>query len=183
MSEKGGMSGLIKEKFRKTVQVTGEWNVGAYRWKAPKGYVDEYVRAFKEKKILGSFCSSCGRTYVPPREICARCFTKTDRLVEVSQYGTVLAYMVSPPLEKGKVMIAGMDAVAVGFLKEGEVIILGMVRWNGTSSLNILPIYNVKPEDVKVGMRVKALWAEEPKGVLADLVGVEPAGERDKPRF
>jgi hypothetical protein len=58
-----------------------------------------------------------------------------------------------------------------------------MVRWNGTSSTNILPLYNVKPEDVYVGMRVKALWAEEPKGALSDLVGVEPAEPVDKPRF
>jgi len=41
--------GLIKEKFKKTLQIDGEWHVGAYRWKAPKGLLDEYIKYFKEK--------------------------------------------------------------------------------------------------------------------------------------
>jgi len=169
--------GLIKEKFDKTIQVEGEWNVGAYRWKAPKGYLDEYVRNFREKKIIGTLCTSCGRIYVPPREICARCFTETTEKVEVSQYGEVLAFLVSPPLEKGKVVIAGIDAVQAGFLKEGEQIILAMVRFEGTASSMVLPLINIEPEKVRVGMKVKAVWAEECQGKLADLVGVEPAFE------
>ncbi|AIG96969.1 MULTISPECIES: Zn-ribbon domain-containing OB-fold protein [Archaeoglobus] len=169
--------GLIKEKFEKTMQVEGEWNVGAYRWKAPVGYLDEYVKSFRERKIIGSLCASCGRVYVPPREICARCFTETAEKVEVSQYGEVLAFLVSPPLEKGKVVIAGIDAVQAGFLKEGEQIILAMVRFEGTSSSLVLPLINTEPEKVRVGMKVKAVWAEECKGKLADLIGVEPAFE------
>lgn len=167
--------GLIKEKFEKTMQVEGEWNVGAYRYKAPEGYLDEFVRAFKEKKLIGSLCPSCGRVYLPPREICARCFTKTKEKVEVSQYGEVLAFLVSPPLEKGKVILAGIDAVQAGFLKEGEQIILAMVRFFGTSSSIVLPLVNADPSEVGLGMRVKAVWKDECKGALSDLIGVEPA--------
>ena len=169
--------GLIKEKFKKTLQVEGEWHVEAYRWKAPKGLLDEYIKYFKEKKILGSLCRGCGRVYVPPREICARCFMEIKDKVFVSEHGTVLAFLVSPPLQKGKVIIAGIDVIAAGILKEGEQIILAIVRFDGASSVLVLPLLNIKPEDVRVGMRVKAVWAEEPKGALADLLGVEPAEE------
>ncbi|WP_202318990.1 Zn-ribbon domain-containing OB-fold protein [Archaeoglobus neptunius] len=167
--------GLIKEKYEKTMQVEGEWNVGAYRWKAPAGYLDEFVRNFRDRKITGTLCKECGRVYVPPREICARCFTEITEKVEVSQYGEVLAFLVSPPLQKGKVIIAGIDAVEAGFLKEGERVILAMVRFEGTSSSMVLPLLNVEPGKVRVGMKVKAVWAEECKGVLADLLGVKPA--------
>ena len=97
--------------------------------------------------------------------------------VFVSEHGTVLAFLVSPPLQKGKVIIAGIDVIAVGILKEGEQIILAIVRFDGASSVLVLPLLNIKPEDVRVGMRVKAVWADEPKGALADLLGVEPAEE------
>lgn len=168
---------LIKEKFEKTMVVEGEWNVGAYSWKAPVGYLDEYVKGFKEGKLIGRLCTSCGRVYLPPREICARCFTKTSKRVEVSQFGEVLAFLVSPPLEKGKVVIAGIDAVQAGFLREGEQIILAMVRFEGTSSSVVLPLLNIEPKNVRVGMKVKAKWAEERRGALSDLIGVEPAFE------
>ncbi len=169
--------GLIKDKYEKTMQVEGEWNIGAYRYKAPEGYLDEFVRNFREKRIIGTLCRGCGRVYVPPREICARCFMKIDEKVEVSQHGEVLGFLVSPPLEKGKVVIAGIDAVQAGFLKEGEQIILAMVRFEGTSSSLVLPLLNVEPEKVRLGMRVRAVWAEECKGALSDLLGVEPAFE------
>lgn len=165
---------MVKERFKETSRVSGDWNVGAYKWKAPKGYLDEFVAMLKEKKILGSLCKGCGRVYVPPREFCSRCFEKIEEKVIVSNYGKLLAFLVSPPLQKGKVMIAGMDVVAMGILKEGETIILGIVQFDGTSSKMVLPVLNTKPENVRVGMKVKAVFAEEPAGRLSDLVGVEP---------
>ena len=169
--------GLIKEKFKKTMQIESDWSVGSYKWKAPKGYLDEYVKYLKKRKILGTLCRSCGKIYVPPREFCPRCFEKIDQKVFVSDHGRLVAYLVSPPLRKGKVIIAGMDVVAAGILKEGEQIILGIVRFEGASSVLSITFVNVKPEDVRIGMRVKAVWADEPKGALADLLGVEPAEE------
>lgn len=166
---------MIKEKFKETSRISGDWNVGAYRWKAPKGYLDEYVAMLKEKKILGSLCKGCGRVYVPPREFCGRCFEKIEEKVIVSNYGKLLAFLVSPPLQKGKIMIAGMDVVAMGILREGETVILGIVQFDGSSSKMVLPILNTKPENVRVGMRVKAIFAEETRGQLSDLLGVEPA--------
>ena len=166
---------LIKEKFKETKRVFGEWNVGAYRWKAPEGYLDDFIKALGEKKILGTLCSGCGRIYVPPREFCSRCFRKIETKTIVSNFGTLLAFLVSPPLTKGKVLIAGIDAVESGWLKEGEEIILGIVNFDGTSSKLVLPVLNVKPTDVFVGMRVRAVFSEQPKGSLSDLIGVEPA--------
>lgn len=165
---------MIKEKFKETSRVFGEWNVGAYKWKAPEGYLDEFVAMLREKKILGSLCKGCGRVYVPPREFCSRCFEKIEEKVVVSNYGRLLAYLISPPLQKGKVIIAGMDVVAVGILKEGETIVLGIVQFDGSSSKMVLPVLNAKPEKIRVGMKVKAVFVEEPKGQLSDLAGVEP---------
>ncbi|MEM1957545.1 MAG: zinc ribbon domain-containing protein [Archaeoglobaceae archaeon] len=169
---------MIKEKFKETSRVYGDWNVGAYSWKAPKGYLDEFIAMLKEKKILGSLCRGCGRVYVPPREFCGRCFEKIEEKVTVSNYGKLLAFLVSPPLQKGKVIIAGMDVVAMDILKEGETIVLGIVQFEGSSSKMVLPVLNAKPENLHVGTRVKAVFVEEPKGQLSDLVGVEPVNQQ-----
>jgi hypothetical protein len=168
------MAEYVKEKFKETMRVKGDWQVGAYRWKAPSKHLDEVVEFYKERKIVGSLCDGCGRVYVPPRRICARCFKEIEEKVFVSDSGTVLAYLKSPPLKKGSVKIAGMDAVEAGYLKEDEVIIIAMVRWDGCSSVNTLPLLNADSEKVYPGMRVKAVWAENPRGMLADLRGVEP---------
>ncbi|MEM2244282.1 MAG: zinc ribbon domain-containing protein [Candidatus Bathyarchaeia archaeon] len=169
---------MIKEKFKETSRVYGDWNVGAYSWKAPKGYLDEFIAMLKERKILGSLCRGCGRVYVPPREFCGRCFEKIEEKVTVSNYGKLLAFLVSPPLQKGKVIIAGMDVVAMDILKEGETIVLGIVQFEGSSSKMVLPVLNAKPENLRVGTRVKAVFVEEPKGQLSDLVGVEPVNQQ-----
>jgi uncharacterized OB-fold protein len=167
--------GYVKEKVKETKRVWGEWNVGAYRWKAPAALLDEFIKALGEKRLLGSLCTECGRVYLPPREICSRCFRKIDAKTVVSNFGTLLGFLVSPPIQKGKVIIAGMDAVEMGWLKEGEEVIIGIVNFDGTSSKILLPVLNVKPKDVFVDMRVKAVFAEKPKGTLGDLLGVEPA--------
>ncbi|MCX8152706.1 MAG: zinc ribbon domain-containing protein [Archaeoglobaceae archaeon] len=165
---------MMREKFKETSRIFGEWNVGAYQWKAPKGYLDEFVAMLKQKKLLGTLCKGCGNIYVPPKEICGRCFEKIEDKVFVSNYGRLLAFLVSPPLQKGKVMIAGMDVVEMGILKEGETIILGIVQFDGSSSKMILPVLNTTPEKLRPGMRVRVIFAEEPEGKLSDLRGVEP---------
>jgi uncharacterized OB-fold protein len=167
--------GYVKEKFKETKRISGEWNVGAYQWKAPIGYLDEFIKALGEKKLLGSLCTGCGRVYLPPREFCGRCFRKIDLKTVVSNFGTLLAFLVSPPITKGKARVAGRDAVEAGWLKEGEEVIIGIVNFVGTSSRMFLPVLNAKPKDLFMGMRVRAVFAEKPKGLLSDLLGVEPA--------
>ena len=165
--------GYIKDKRPETMMVEGEWQVGAYRYKAPR-LVEEFAAGFKDKKIIGSLCTGCGKVIVPPRYICGRCHQEMDERIVVSNWGTVTSYIVSPPAEKGKMIIFGIDAVESGTIAEGAVLIPAFIQFDGSGANLGTEILNVKHEDVYVGMRVKAVWAENRQGMLSDLLGVEP---------
>jgi len=165
--------GYIKDKRPQTMMVTGDWQVGAYRYKAPR-LVEEFVAGHKEKKLIGSWCPGCGKVIVPPRYICGRCHRIMDERMVVSNWGTVSSFIISPPAEKGKMIIFGIDAVESGTIKEGTVITPAFIRFDGSDANVGTEIINVDAKDIYVGMRVKAVWADNPQGMLSDLLGVEP---------
>ncbi len=92
----------------------------------------------------------------------------------VSNRGTLTCYITSPPMERGKLKVLGMDPVDIGLIQEGEIIIPVFVQFDGSdSNVNTLLIGG-DPETVHIGMRVEAVFAENPKGALSDLEGVKP---------
>jgi hypothetical protein len=156
--------------------VEGTWNVGAYHYKAPR-LLEEYTQALKEKKILGSLCRGCGKVIVPPRNICGRCHRRMDGRLVVSHRGTITSFVCSAPVIRGKYKLFGMDPVDTGVVKEGEVIIPVFVRFDGSDSNVQTLLLGSGPDKVHVGMRVQAVFAQEPKGAISDLEGVEPLRE------
>ena len=158
------------------MMVEGEWHVGAYKYKAPR-LLEEVATCYKEKKIIGSLCTGCGKVIVPPRNLCGRCHQKMDERMIVSNWGTITSYIVSPPAEKGKMIIFGMDAVATGAIQEGAVLIPVFVKFDGSDSNVGTELLNSNADEAHVGMRVQAVWVDKPTGVLSDLLGVEPIKE------
>jgi len=168
--------GYIKDKRPETMMVPARWEFGAARYKA-HGLLAEFVDALKEKKLLGSLCTGCGKVIVPPRRICGRCHLYMDERQIVSNTGTVTCFLVSPPVAKGKFTMFGMDPIASGVLKEGEILIPAFVQFDGSDSNFALVLNDVDPEDVHIGMRVKVVWVDEPQGHLSDIEGVTPVDE------
>jgi len=169
--------GYLKDERPETMMAPGRWEFGAARYKA-HGLLQEFVDVLKQKKLLGSLCTSCGKVIVPPRRICGRCHQYMEGRQIVSNIGTVTGFLVSPPVEKGKFKMFGMDPVESGVLKEGEVLIPAFVKFDGADSNFALVLNDVKPEDVYVGMRVEAVWVEKPQGHLSDIQGVTPLDEK-----
>ncbi|MFQ5999515.1 MAG: Zn-ribbon domain-containing OB-fold protein [Candidatus Bathyarchaeia archaeon] len=162
----------IKYKTEETIATEGEWAVGEYEYKAWKHH-EEFIEGFKQKKIVASICSGCGRVYVPPTYICGRCFRWMNERTVVSDKGVITSFVLSTPMRKG-MKILGMDPVEAGIVAEGEVLIPCMVKFYGSDSFIQTILLNVDPKDVKVGMKVQAVWSKKPKGRLSDLEGVEP---------
>jgi len=114
------------------------------------------------KKITGMRCPTCNRVYVPARSTCKDCFGQLDELVEVSDQGVVLTYTVvnepnacqpvEAPLTYGIVQLDGAD--------NGFVHMLG----------------GVEAEQLRVGMRVQAVFNEERKGSILDIKYFKPLG-------
>ena len=165
--------GYIKDERPETIGAEGTWNISSYNYKGSR-LMEEYVEVLKQKKLIGSLCPGCGKVIVPPRNLCGRCHRKMDGRKIVSNRGTITCFIVSPPMEKGKLKVLGMDPVETGLIKEGEVIIPVFVKFDGADSNTDTILLNVDPKAVHIGMRVKVLWAKEPQGALSDFEGVEP---------
>ena len=123
-----------------------------------------FLEELKEGRIIGRRCRRCGRVLVPPRMFCEWCFRPTDEWVYVADTGTVLTYSVSylgPAAERLK-----------------EPIVIAVIQLDGASpGMGILhKLGEVRPEEVKIGMRVKAVWKppEEREGSITDIKYFKP---------
>ncbi len=114
------------------------------------------------KKILGTKCTTCNRVYVPARSICKDCFGQLKQWVEVSDKGTLLTYTIcnepnsmqpaETPLAYGIVQLDGADTGFVHMLGE------------------------VEPEQLRIGMRVQAVFREEREASILDIRYFKPLG-------
>ena len=153
------------------ISIPGQWPLSSYTWKTER-FLDRYVEGLKEKKILGLKCPDCGMVYVPPTNICARCHTRM-RLgrdadwIRVSEQGRVITYTVS------------YTDVSPGGLKDlapEERRIFALIQLDATDTHFLTELKEVSEQEVEVGMRVQAVWVDEPQGHLSDLAYFIPVG-------
>ena len=112
------------------------------------------------KKFMGLKCPTCNKVYVPPRSTCKECFGQLDQWVEVSDKGTLLTYTVAhqpysaqpveTPFAYGIVQLDGADT--------GFVHLLGEVDF----------------DQLKIGMKVQAVFKEEREGHILDIKYFKP---------
>jgi len=124
-------------------------------------HMGKWFAGLKEKKLYASQCPLCGRTQIPPREICAVCRVRADAFIEVGPKATVVlvdvVYYASPDPLTGKVRQTPYGGV--------------FMVLDGASPGESFA-HELKPEDldrVKPGMRVRAVWAEQRTGSFTDL--------------
>lgn len=112
------------------------------------------------QKFMGMRCPTCKIVYVPPRSTCKDCFGQLDEWVEVSDKGTLLTYTVvhqphvaqpmGTPFAYGIIQLDGADT--------GFVHMLGEVDFN----------------QLKVGMKVKAVFKDERVASVLDIKYFKP---------
>lgn len=101
------------------------------------------------KKLTGSHCAACDRTNVPAQDYCVGCGGEMD-LVEAASTGTITAATTTPEHTLLLVLVDGASSPVLHRL--------------------------VGPADAAVpGTRVRAVWADEAKGLFLDLEGFEVA--------
>jgi len=118
-----------------------------------------YLRGLAEHRLLGQRCGVCGQVYVPPRGTCPADGVPTSEEVELPETGTVTTFCivnvgypgqkVSPPYVAAAVLLDGAD---IAF----QHLVLGC-----------------DPGEVRMGMRVRAVWGED------GVSHFEPTGEPD----
>lgn len=127
-----------------------------------------FLRAVAEGRIIGHRCPSCEKVYVPPRGVCSMCGDQfLDEVIEIGHTGTLVTYSVTNvpsknidlelPYVNAEVLLDGADTTSM-FLMRG-----------------------VKPDEVRLGMRVRLHWKprDEWEITLANIEYVEPIDEPD----
>jgi uncharacterized OB-fold protein len=119
-----------------------------------------YLRGLAEHRLLGQRCDVCGQVYMPPRGTCPADGVPTHEEVELPESGTVTTFCivnvgypgqrVTPPYVAAAVLLDGAD---IAF----QHLVLGC-----------------DPGEVRMGMRVRAVWGDS--GTLSHFA---PAGEPD----
>ncbi len=116
------------------------------------------------KRIMGTRCPKCNLVYVPARSVCRDCFGQLSEWVEVSNKGTLLSHAIArqptpvqpvpPPIIYGIIQLDGADTGFVHMLGE------------------------VDPQQLKVGMRVKAVFKTKKQRVasILDIKYFKPTG-------
>jgi uncharacterized OB-fold protein len=119
-----------------------------------------YLRGLAEHRLLGQRCGVCGQVYVPTRGTCPADGVTMTEEVELPESGTVTTFCivnvgypgqkVTPPYVAAAVLLDGAD---IAF----QHLVLGC-----------------EPGEVRMGMRVRAVWGES--GSISHFT---PTGEPD----
>lgn len=128
-------------------------------------FMGKWFNGLKDKKFFATKCPVCGRTQVPPREVCAVCVEGSPEFVEVGPKATVanvdVVYYASPDPLTGNVR---STPYATLFL------------WLDGATPGDCLSFDLKPEDVprvKRGVRVRPVWNETRTGGIEDLLYFE----------
>lgn len=130
---------------------------------------NKFLHGLKQGKLIGAACDVCGRVYVPPRGACPRCAAPTSQFRELEHKGTVITLtVVRVPSENidvplpycvASILLDGADISMNGLIQECEL------------------------EDVRIGMRVEAVWRPESEWDygMANIKHFRPIDEPDVP--
>ncbi len=131
-----------------------------YAWQAGET-ASRFLLALKdEKKFLGKKCTKCAKVLVPPRKSCPYCFVETGDWEDVSDEGVVETYT-----------IVRRDT---GILPMEPPFVYAVIKLDGADTGLVHIVSDVTPEEMKEGMRVKAVFAEERTGKMLDVKYFKP---------
>ena len=124
---------------------------------------ERFFKEIKEnEKIMGAKCPCCNIVYVPPRMYCEKCFAKLEELVNVGKRGVVHTFTVATIDVNGK--------------KLEKPVIYALIKLDGACGGLIHKIGETKPENMKIGMKVEAVFkpSYERKASINDIKYFKP---------
>jgi uncharacterized OB-fold protein len=124
-----------------------------------------FLRAIAERRIIGERCPECHQVYAPPTGACPIDGVPTDEEVEVSPEGTVTTFcivnlpfygqQIQPPYVCASIKLDGADTTLFHLIQE------------------------VPADEVRMGMRVEAVWAEDMDTSVECIRYFRPTGAPD----
>lgn len=127
-----------------------------------------YLRAMKEKRILGERCVVTGQVFVPPRGVTPTSGLPTTELVELAETGYVESFCIT------RVPIPGRDDLELPYVSAWIVLDGASVGFLGL-------VAEIPPDDVRLGLRVHAVWRpdDELRETADNIHHWAPTGEPD----
>jgi uncharacterized OB-fold protein len=139
--------------YKSRIKVPYTWSVGEVG--------SRFLMEIKEnKEIWATTCPLCGSVFVPPKKVCTYCNTESHEWVELTGEGVLTTFTVvryETPL-----------------IPQKPPQIIGIIKLDGADTGLVHLIGEVAPDRVKVGMRVKAVFAEDRKGHILDIKYFKP---------
>ncbi len=114
-----------------------------------------------QKKIMGVKCPKCNRVYIPPRQVCEKDLEDIrDNWVDLKNTGEVTNFTIVRYDDK--------------HLPRKAPFVMAMIKLDGADTPFAHIIEEVKFDDVKVGMKVEAVFAEETTNTILDIDHFKP---------
>jgi len=105
------------------ITIRGTWDF-SYDYFAGAS-ASRFFHELRDRRIMGTTCSSCRRTLVPARAYCDACMEPTDEWRELGSRGRVDAFTIAvmpfpglpePPLALGYVTLEGADTALINYI-------------------------------------------------------------------
>jgi len=134
----------------------------------PGESLSAYLRALKNKKILGSVCPETGQVMVPPRGVSPVSGKRCTEMVEVGDTGYIESFNIT------RLPIKSRPELEPPYIS-------AWVVYDGANNSSIALIAGIEPEEARIGMRVRAVWKpdDELEESAANILHWEPTGEPD----
>ena len=148
-----------KKEEGKRITITGRMRL-PYTWTFGR-CATRFFQEFRDnKKIWGTRCSACKKVTIPPYSYCGRCFAECNEWVEVKDEGVLKNFVVNLLQYPGQPV--------------EPPYILARIRLEGADTDFTHIIGETEPENLKTGIKVKAVWKEERTGILTDIKYFRP---------
>ncbi|MEM2888057.1 MAG: Zn-ribbon domain-containing OB-fold protein [Candidatus Bathyarchaeia archaeon] len=60
----------------------------------PPFTIEQFFKFLKEKKLMATKCTNCGKLHLPPKPICSNCYSKQIQWIQLETKGQLLTYTV-----------------------------------------------------------------------------------------
>lgn len=137
-----------------------------YAWSCGEA-MSRFLNEMKKGKLIGRKCNKCNRILFPPRMFCEECFKPTNEWVYLKDTGKIMTFSKSYLDTDAKRI---KEPILVGVIAiEGAPENMGFMHYFGEMS----------PDEIKINMRVKAVWKDEKErvGAVTDIKYFRPLKE------
>jgi len=128
-----------------------------------------FLRAIKEKRLVGERCPETGKVYIPPRGVSPVAGLPTTEQVELGHDGTLVSFCIVNLDFTGNAQ--EIPYVSALILVDGsDIPIYGLVR-------------EIPYDEVRVGMRMRSVWVDDDELTTSfeNIKWWAPNGEPDVP--